>query len=78
MKKLIYILLLGVILASCSKIEPLTPNAEDNTFRHEVKIADITDPDKDDGHDGDGDLITDPDKEDDHDNEKKIAPSNKN
>lgn len=72
MKKYFYILLLGVLIASCTKDEPLAPSSANNPAIHQVKVFDITDPDKGKGHDGDGTTITDPDKEDDHDKEKKI------
>lgn len=64
MKKIIYILFLLTLLASCSKsdlLHPITNGAgSGNPF-------DITDPDKDEDHDADSGGITDPDKDEDHD-----------
>jgi len=82
MKKLLYISVIALFLASCDKQNPLIPGANpfspDATIGSGVNSTDdnITDPDKDDDHDVDEGKglndninlgITDPDKDDDHD-----------
>lgn len=70
MKNVIYILLLGIFIVSCSKEETLAPLSNDVSNRFfEIKVVDITDPDEEEEHDGD--LITDPDKDEDHDKDQK-------
>lgn len=75
MRKIIYILFLVVLVVSCTKDQPLTPtNQSFDNGRKEIKIKcplGITDPDKDDKHDGDNIDITDPDKDGDHDKDTK-------
>ena len=64
MKKILYILFLLTLLASCTKYDLLQPvnggAGNNNPFG-------ITDPDKDGDHDTDSGGITDPDKDGDHD-----------
>lgn len=86
MKKTIYISFILVLVASCSKQEPLEPTNTNNNLINAIVIdsyvnfkidADITDPDKDgEYHDNDG--ITDPDKDEIHDQEDKPKSSSKN
>lgn len=86
MKKIIYILSLVVLMASCAKQQPLEQLNGNNNLYNAIVIpgscvstnVGITDPDKEEGHDDDG--ITDPDKEDDHDMEDKTKkkPKGKN
>lgn len=67
MKKILYISLLLTLLASCTKMDLLNPKGNGATGGGVSPIG-ITDPDKDDDHDGDsGGGITDPDKNDDRD-----------
>ena len=69
MKKIIYIAFLLALMASCTKGELMLPIGNSVTPGVMVAPVDITDPDKDDDHDGEG--ITDPDKDDDHDKDGK-------
>lgn len=74
MKKTIYILFAILFIVSCSKEEPLVTDQQvvsnsidpSNVFNTD---SDITDPDKEEDHDGDS--ITDPEKDDDHDKDVK-------
>ncbi len=71
MRKIIYILFAVFFIASCSKQEPMSP-AEETGFLFSDPFndnVDITDPDKDEDHDGDS--IVDPDKDEDHDKDVK-------
>lgn len=67
MKKVLYILFLLSLLASCTKHDLLQPIVNSSSGAGNNNPIDITDPDKDDDHDTDAGGITDPDKDGDHD-----------
>lgn len=67
MKKVLYILFLLSLLASCTKYDLLQPIMPKGSGAGNNNPIDITDPDKDDDHDTDAGGITDPDKDGDHD-----------
>lgn len=66
MKRVLYILFLLTLLASCTKSDLLQPIIKGAGAGNTNPIG-ITDPDKDSDHDTDSGGITDPDKDGDHD-----------